>query len=68
MKLLKTLSSFEIILVSLRPSRSFSDEGTFSVGAGGKLLKQLIDVHENAGLIGRKKILRGRVLVITAVR
>ena len=55
---LKTPSSFEIILVSLRPL--FSDEETFSVRAREKPWKQLIDVHENLGFSHREKIIQGR--------
>ena len=54
------------ILVSLRPS--FSDEGTFSVRALEKPEKQFIDVHENSGFNHKEKTIRGRVLVVTAVK
>ena len=54
------------ILVSLRPS--FSDEGTFSVRALEKPEKQFIDVHEHSGFNHKEKTIRGRVLVVTAVK
>ena len=64
-QMIKTLSSFEIILWSLRPS--FSDEGTALSERVRKPREQLIDVHENSGSNRLKKTFRGRVLVVTAV-
>ena len=64
MKLSKTLSSIQIILVS--PRSSFSDEETF-VRAHGKPWEQLIDVHEKFRLNRERKTLPRRVFVVTAV-
>ena len=63
--MIKTLTSFEIFLLSLLPS--FSDEGTALSERVRKPWEQLIDVHENSGFNRQKKAFRGRVLVVTAV-
>ena len=65
--MIKTLTSFEIILLSLRPS--FSDEGTPLSERVRKPWEQLIDVHGNSAFnrLKKKKTIRGRALVVTAV-
>ena len=65
-QMIKTLTSFEIILLSLRPS--FSDEGTPLSERVRKPWEQLIDVHGNSAFNRlKKKTIRGRALVVTAV-
>ena len=65
MKLLKTLSSFKIILVialhsASRPPFALSEHVT-------KPWKQLIDIHESSGLNRQKKNPQGRRLMVSTV-
>ena len=62
---MKTQSSFEIILVSLRSS--FNDEGTLSFRAREKTMERVDWRPQKHRFQQREKTLRGRVLVVTAL-